>query len=311
MSKKILVTGGHGFLGRSLLRCLQYYSFEPKDIYAPTSKDYDLTREEDVKVLYHTYKPDIVIHLAARVGGIDSIMKNSGKFFYDNSLMGLYLIEYARMFEVKQFIYLSSGCSYPKYCNVPFSEEDLWSGFPDESVASYAVAKKALIVLLDSYKKQYNFNSCVLIPSNLYGPNDHFNSIGSHVVPSIISKVYQAIINNQSEIICWGTGEATRDFLYCDDASLAIIAAIEKEIKEPNPINIAGGVEVSMKTLVQYICSIFGYQGKIIWDPYKPEGQPRRCMNIDKAYRLLNWKPKTKLSDGLISTINWFKENII
>lgn len=307
-NKKILITGGYGFLGKTLINLMIGRGFQKENLIIPSSKDFDLTKEASVKKLYKTFKPNIVIHLAAQVGGIDAISQNPGIYFYNNSLMGLYLTEYGRQANLDQFIYVGSGCSYPKYCDIPFIESDLWQGFPEENVASYAIAKKSLIVLLQSYKKQYNFNSCVLIPSNLYGPKDHFYKKGAHVVPSIITKVHNALKNKEKTIKCWGSGLATRDFLYSEDAAEAIILSINK-IYNPDPINIGSGQETSIKSLLEKIMFLFEYSGDILWDQTNPEGQPRRLMSIEKAASLLEWKPSTSIDEGLEKTVKWFINN--
>lgn len=305
---RVVVTGGNGFLGKSVLKHLKKQGINHNNIFAPSSNDFDLTSEKDVKNLYKEYKPNIIIHLAAEVGGIGAISENPGRFFYANTIMGLYLVEYGREYGIDKLVFVGSGCSYPKYCNIPFNEQDLWNGFPDDNVAPYAIAKKSLIVLLKAYHKQYGLQSSIVIPTNLYGPADHFYSKGSHVVPALITKIHKAKINNEDHINCWGTGDATRDFLYVDDAAKGILASMVR-INNPTPINLGSGQEISITDITHKIMNLFNYSGKIIWDTNKPEGQPRRLLDINKANLLLNWQPTTNIEQGLIKTIEWFHNN--
>jgi len=304
----VLITGSKGFVGKRLWKQLSY---NPKyNLFSQFgSKEYDLTYEEDVQYLFSIFKPDIVIHLAARVGGIGANQNHPGSFFYDNIKMGINVIEECRLNNVKKVIYISTTCEYPKFTPIPFKEIDLYDGYPEETNAYYGYAKKSLRIMLDGYYKQYGLNSVSLVPANLFGPGDNFDPNYSHVIPAIILKVYQAIINESSHITIWGTGSATREFLYVDDLVNAICLAIEKDL-EPQPINIGNGQEISIKDLVYIICKKMNYHGDIVYDKTKPDGQPRRCLDITKAKNLLEYEPKTPLNAGLDYTIEWFLQNV-
>ena len=301
---KILVTGGNGFLGKSVVSEL-LKTYPKNEIYVPRSSIFDLTDSNQVDHLYNHSKPEIVIHLAAVVGGIGANMENPGKFFYDNMAMGLHLIEKARHYNVKKFVQIGTVCAYPKICRVPFLEEDIWEGYPEETNAPYGIAKKALFVMLEAYKKQYGLNSTVLVPCNLYGPYDNFDPKSSHVIPALIRKLVEAKINNSPFIECWGSGNATREFLYAPDAARAIVASIEADT-DPSPINLGGGIEITIRDLVNKIKDLCEYNGEIKWDSSKPDGQPRRFLDISKAKRILGWTPTKDFTEGLRETINWY-----
>lgn len=302
---KILLTGGSGFLGRFVLKELVSRGFSFDDIFVVRSKEYDLTDYNSVCRLYQDTNPSIVIHLAAEVGGIGANMANPGRYFYSNMSMGLNLIECGRKFGIDKFVQIGTVCAYPKICNVPFAEEDIWSGYPEETNAPYGVAKKALFVMLDAYKKQYGLKSAVLVPCNLYGPYDNFDQASSHVIPALIRKFYEAKRDGIDSVICWGDGGATREFLFVTDAAKAIAESLFK-IDDPYPINLGGGLEISIKDLAERICGLLKFEGKINWDSSKPNGQPRRFLNISRAEKLLGWKPLVNLDAGLQETISWY-----
>jgi GDP-L-fucose synthase len=302
-NKEILVTGGAGFLGRHLVAKLKERGC--KDIFIPLIEDYDLVNMEAIKRLYADAKPNIVIHLAAKVGGIGANRQNPGKFFYDNLMMGVQMMEVGRQAGIEKFVALGTVCSYPKFTPVPFKEEDLWNGYPEETNAPYGLAKKMLLVQSQAYRQQYGFNSIFLLPVNLYGPGDNFDLDSSHVIPALIRKCIDAQKQGLTEIVVWGTGKPTREFLYVEDAAEAIILATEKYNK-PEPVNIGAGFEISIKDLVKLIVKLTGLKGKIIWDKTKPDGQPRRCLDIKKAAKEFGFKAKTSFEEGLKKTIEYY-----
>jgi len=306
IDKRILVTGGAGFLGSFVVEKLKQRGCP--NIFVPRSKEYDLVQMEAVKRLYKDSKPDLVIHLAAKVGGIGANQENPGEFFYDNLMMGVQLMEEGRKFGIEKFVALGTICCYPKFTPVPFKEENLWNGYPEETNAPYGLAKKMLLVQSRAYRKQYGFNSIFLMPVNLYGPRDNFDPKSSHVIPALIKKCFDAIKENKNEIVVWGTGNATREFLYVEDATEGIMLATEKYDK-PEPVNLGAGFEISIKDLVELIAKLTGFKGKIIWDTTKPDGQPRRCLNTAKAEKEFGFKAKTSLGEGLRKTINWYLHN--
>lgn len=309
LQDKVIVTGGAGFLGQSVVKKLLEAGFDPSKIVVPRKADIDLTKEANVIKLYEDHKPDIVVHLAAEVGGIGANMENPGRFFYANMAMGLNLVEQARIHNINKFVFVGTACAYPKFCPSPFKEEDLWNGYPEETNAPYGVAKKAIYLMLEAYQQQYGLKSAVLIPVNLYGPNDNFNPASSHVVPALIRKCVAAKENKQPFIECWGTGSATRDFLYVDDAADGIVEAVLK-IDSPIPINLGSGSEIRIKDLIYKIAQYCEYTGEIRWNSSKPDGQPRRLLDISKAKTLLGWEPKQNFDDGLRQTVEWYKHNI-
>jgi GDP-L-fucose synthase len=306
--KKVVVTGGNGFLGSFVVEKLKEQGC--KNIFVPRSKEYNLVELEAVKRLYKDTKPDIVIHLAAKVGGIGANMEKPGEFFYDNLMMGVQLMEEGRKFGIEKFVALGTICCYPKFTPVPFKEEDLWNGYPEETNAPYGLAKKMLLVQSQAYRQQYGFNSIFLMPVNLYGPRDNFDPKSSHVIPALIKKCFDAIREGNDEIVVWGTGKATREFLYVEDAAEGIILATEKYNKS-DPVNLGAGFEISIKDLVELIVKLTGFKGKIVWDTTKPDGQPRRCLDTSKAYKEFGFKAKTSFEEGLKKTIEWYRENLL
>lgn len=305
--KKIIVTGGAGFLGKYVVGKLKERGC--KDIFVPRSKKFDLRKKEAIIKLYREEKPDIVVHLAGVVGGIGANRENPGKFFYDNLIMGIQLIEQARLFGIKKFVALGTICCYPKFTPVPFKEEDLWNGYPEETNAPYGLAKKMLLVQSQAYRKQYGLNSIFLMPVNLYGPGDDFDPDSSHVIPALIKKCFDAVKNDHDEIVVWGTGKATREFLYVEDAAEGIVTATEKYNKS-DPVNIGAGFEISIRDLVELITKLTKFKGKIRWDTSKPDGQPRRCVDTDKASKKFGFKAKTPFEEGLRKTIEWYKKEL-
>lgn len=303
---KVLLTGGYGFLGRYVYNKL--ISSENNEVKIFHSNECDLRNKDDTLKLIDSYKPDIVIHLAATVGGIGANMRNPGIYFYDNMMMGLNLIESSRIVGIDKFVQVGTVCSYPKYCAVPFREDDIWEGYPEETNAPYGVAKKALYVMLDAYKKQYNFNSTVLVPCNLYGPFDNFNPDSSHVIPALIKKVVEAKEGGNNSIVCWGTGNATREFLYVDDAADAIVQSLSITT-DTIPINLGTGSDISIKDLALKIIRATNYDCGIHWDNSKPDGQPKRMLDISRAKRILGWTPKTSLDEGLQQTVRWYYDS--
>ena len=307
-NKRILVTGGSGFLGSFVVEQLKERGC--RDIFVARSKDYDLVQMECVRRVYKDATPDIVIHLAARVGGIGANRKNPGKFFYDNLMMGVQMMEIGRQVGIGKFVGLGTICSYPKFASLPFKEEDLWNGYPEETNAPYGLAKKMLLVQSQAYRQQYGFNSIFLLPVNLYGPGDNFDPKSSHVIPALIKKCIDAIRKRKKEIVVWGTGKPTREFLYVEDAAEGIILATEKYNKS-EPVNLGAGFEISIKELAQLIMRLTGFKGSIRWDTSKPDGQPRRLLDTSKAKREFGFTAKTSFEGGLKKTIAWYKKNII
>lgn len=303
---RILVTGGHGFLGKYVVEKLFYVGY--KNIKQLRSGSTDLRVRGQVEKLIYEFQPDIIIHLAATVGGIGANMASPGTFFYDNMMMGLNLIECSNMIGIRKFIHVGTVCAYPKNCPVPFKESDIWNGYPEETNAPYGIAKKALFVMLDAYHKEYNFNSSILVPSNLYGPGDNFKPETSHVIPAIIKKMVEAKESGASSVTCWGTGSATRDFLYVENAADAIVKSISIDTK-PQPINLGSGSEISIRDLTNLIAAKVGFSGEIVWDVSKPDGQPRRLLDISLAQQVLGWNPTIGFDDGLTRTIEWYLSN--
>jgi GDP-L-fucose synthase len=305
--KSVVVTGGAGFLGRHLIGKLKKSGCEK--IFVPEYDKFDLIKKDDITRLYEESRPDIVIHLAAKVGGIGANMKFPGEFFYDNLIMGVELMEQARKYGVKKFVAISTICAYPKFTKVPFREADLWNGYPEETNAPYGLAKKMLLVQAQAYRKQYNFNAIYLLPVNLYGPGDNFHPEHSHVIPAIIKKCAEAVDKGEKEIVLWGSGRATREFFYVEDCAEAILLASERYDK-PDPVNIGSGKEISIKQLASIIAQLTGFKGKIVWDKAKPDGQPRRCLNTERAVREFGFRAKTSFEDGLKNTIEWYRAQL-
>ena len=306
MSKMVLLTGGAGFLGSHVATELSSLGYK---IYIPRSSQFDLTNKDNVSKVFDIVRPDIVIHLAAKVGGIGANKENPGSFFYNNIMMGVNLVEASREYDVGKFIHIGTVCSYPKNCPVPFKEDDLWNGFPEETNAPYGIAKKAIITMLQGYKQQYGLNSNVLLPVNLYGPGDNFDENSSHVIPAIIKKVRDAQVKGEREIVCWGSGKASREFLYVKDAAKGICAAVESDFNDPLPINLGGAGEITIKRLVTIICEHMCFTGKVLWDDSKPDGQPRRCLDTSRCKELLSWEAKTDFITGIRETIGWYKSS--
>lgn len=303
--QRIMVTGGTGFLGRYIVKRLTEIGC--RNIFIPRSRDYNLVEMEAVKRAYRDASPEVVIHLAAKVGGITANSENPGKFFYENLMMGVQIMEQARLYTVKKFVAIGTICAYPKFTPVPFKEQDIWNGFPEETNAPYGLAKKMLLVQAQSYRQQYGMNAIYLLPVNLYGPGDNFNLHTSHVIPALIKKCCDAIENGDEEIVVWGTGEPTREFLYVDDAAEAIVLATEKYDKS-EPVNLGSGFEISVKKLVEIISNLTGYKGKVTWDNTKPDGQPRRYLDISRAREEFGFVAKTTFEAGLKKTIEWYKK---
>jgi GDP-L-fucose synthase len=301
--KRILVTGGRGFLGRHVVAKLKEQ--RPAEVFAPGRAEYDLVREPNIIRVYEDIKPDIVIHLAAVVGGIGANRANPGKFFYDNLIMGVQLMEYAHRYGVQKFVAVGTICAYPKFTPVPFREEDLWNGYPEETNAPYGLAKKMLLVQAAAYRAQYGFNTICLLPVNLYGPGDNIDLQSSHVIPAMIRKCVEAVRNRSRQIVLWGTGKPTREFLYVEDAAEGIVLATERH-NDPEPVNLGSGMEISIKELAQLISRLTGFTGEIVWDSSQPDGQPRRALNIDKAERLFGFRARTSFEEGLRQTIDWY-----
>jgi GDP-L-fucose synthase len=304
--KSITITGGSGFLGRQVVKKLQERGYQ--NIFVPRSRDYDLVDNEAVKRLYQDARPDIVIHLAAVVGGIGANSENPGKFFYDNLMMGAQMMEQGRLFNIEKFVAIGTVCAYPKFATVPFNEAELWSGYPEETNAPYGLAKKMLLVQSQAYRQQYGFNSIYLLPVNLYGPGDNFDPRSSHVIPALIKKVFDAKEKKEWHIVVWGTGKASREFLYVEDAAEGIVLATEKYDKG-DPVNLGAGSEISIKSLVELICELTGFDGRIEWDTTKPDGQPRRCLDVSRAEQEFGFKAKTDFREGLRRTIDWYKSS--
>jgi len=303
--KRVVVTGGAGFLGSYVVEKLGERGC--KEIFVPRSKQYDLREKEAIIRMYEDFKPDIVIHLAAVVGGIGANRKNPGKFFYDNAIMGIQLIEYARRYGVEKFVCVGTVCAYPKYTPVPFKEDDLWNGYPEETNAPYGLAKKMLLVQLQAYRQQYGFNGIYLLPANLYGPRDNFDPETSHVIPALIKKCVDAKRKGEKKIVVWGSGEPSREFLYVEDAAEGILLAAEK-YNGPEPVNLGTGKEIKIKELVRLIMELTGFDGEVEWDRTKPDGQPRRCLDTSRAKRAFGFEAKTDLRDGLRRTIEYYEK---
>ena len=304
--RRVTVTGGKGFLGTHLVEKLKKRGCE--DIMIADLPEYDLRNKEDILKMYDEQKPDIVIHLAAVVGGIGANRENPGKFFYDNAIMGIQLIEYAREMNLGKFVCLGTICAYPKFTPVPFKEKDLWKGYPEETNAPYGLAKKMLLVQLQSYRQQYDFNGIYLLPVNLYGPGDNFDSKSSHVIPALVKKCVDAKKEGKDHINVWGTGKASREFLYVEDAAEGILLATEF-YNEPEPVNLGAGFEITIRDLVDLIVELTGFEGEIRWDTSKPDGQPRRMLDTSRAKEKFGFQAKTEFKEGLRKTIDFYETN--
>jgi GDP-L-fucose synthase len=304
---RFMVTGGSGFLGRSVVEGLTRRG--ATSISIPRSRDYDLRREGDIARALGEHRPEVIIHLAAVVGGIGANRANPGKFFYDNLAMGVQLMEQARVSGVRKFVAVGTVCAYPKFAQVPFREDALWDGYPEETNAPYGLAKKMLLVQAQAYRQQYGFNAIYLLPVNLYGPRDNFDPESSHVIPALIKKCLEAEREGRPTIEVWGTGSATREFLYVDDCAEGILLATER-YEKPEPLNLGTGREISIKDLVHTIAQLTGYRGQIQWDDTKPDGQPRRGLDVSRALTELGFRAKTPLEDGLRRTVEWYAASI-
>lgn len=308
--KTVVVTGGAGFLGRSVVQGLKDRG--AGRVIVPRKADYDLVHEEAADRLYKDHDPDVILHLAADVGGIGANQDNPGRFFYANMAMALHLVERARIHIESgrdfKFVQVGTICAYPKFTPVPFREEELWSGYPEETNAPYGIAKKAAMVMLDGYARQYGLRSAYLLPVNLYGPFDNFHLHTSHVIPALIRKCVAAADGGQDHIECWGTGSASREFLYVDDCAEGILRATEA-LDEPVPVNLGTCMEITIRELIELIARLTGFQGEIRWDATKPDGQPRRCLDTSRAAELFDWRAQVGFEDGLRQTIDWFQGN--
>ncbi len=304
--KRVVVTGGAGFLGSVVVTQLREQGC--RNIWVPRSHDYDLVQMEAVRRLYDEAAPDIVLHLAARVGGIGANQANAGRFFYDNLMMGTQLMEIGRQRRLENFVALATICAYPKYTPVPFREEDLWAGYPEETNAPYGLAKKMMLVQAQAYRQQYGFNAIVLFPVNLYGPGDNFDMQTSHVIPALIRKCVEAQVKGEKQVVLWGDGSPTREFLYVDDAARAILLAAE-HYNGDEPVNIGTGEEVTIQDLAHLIADEVGYKGELVWDTGKPNGQPRRCLDTRRAKELLGFEATCKLREGIQKTVTWFRSH--
>jgi GDP-L-fucose synthase len=303
-NRRVVVTGGSGFLGSFVVEKLG--SAGCAKIVVPRSLEYDLREKSEALRLYKDARPDIFIHLAAVVGGIGANRQNPGRFFYDNAVMGINVIEAARIVGIEKFVCVGTICSYPKFTPVPFREENFWNGYPEETNAPYGLAKKMLLVQLQAYREQYGLQSIYLTPVNLYGPRDNFDLESSHVIPALIRKCWEAKQAGSPEITAWGTGNATREFLYVEDAAEAILLASEK-YADPDLVNLGSGEEITIRDLLKEICLFMDYKGRVLWDGTKPDGQPRRCLDTSRALARFGWQSKTLLQDGLKKTIAWFE----
>jgi len=304
--KSVLVTGGSGFLGSFVIEELQKKGAE--DIHYPRSAEFDLRDPKQIDACLTKTAPDIIIHLAAVVGGIGANRIHPGSFFYDNAIMGISLLEACRKFNIQKTTILGTICAYPKFTPIPFSEENLWSGYPEETNAPYGLAKKMLLVQSQAYRQEYGMNSIYLLPVNLYGPRDNFDPESSHVIPALIRKIIQARDSGSDHIVCWGSGTATREFLYVEDCAKGILAATEK-YNSSEPVNLGSGMEISIRELAETIIELVGYELEIKWDESKPDGQPRRCLSIERAENEFGFKAGTDFKEGLKKTIAWYDEN--
>jgi GDP-L-fucose synthase len=303
----VLVTGGAGFLGSYVVEMLRQRGCPPP--FVPRSKDFDLRRPNDINLLFEEAQPDVVIHLAAVVGGIGANQRHPGRFFYENAVMGIQLIECARKYGVRKFVCLGTICSYPKLTPVPFREEDLWNGYPEETNAPYGLAKKMLLVQLQAYHKEYGFPGIYLMPVNLYGPRDNSDLETSHVIPALIRKCLEARLRGERKVVVWGTGQASREFLYVEDAARGIVLAAER-YNELEPVNLGAGSEITIRELVDMIQELTGFTGEIEWDTSKPDGQPRRCLDPTRAESKFGFRAQVGLREGLTHTISFYEAAI-
>jgi GDP-L-fucose synthase len=306
--KRVMVTGGAGFLGAPVCRLIEERG--AGEVIVPRKAEYDLTDEQAVGRLFAETRPEVVVHLAAEVGGIGANRENPGRFFFANMAMGLHMVEHSRRQGVEKFVQVGTVCSYPKFTPVPFSEESLWDGYPEETNAPYGVAKKALLVMLAAYREQYGFPGIFLMPTNLYGPRDNFDPLSSHVIPALIRKCEEARLAEAPSITCWGTGSASREFLYVEDCAEAIVAATER-YESPEPVNIGVGKEIAIRDLVSLVAAATDFEGEIRWDTSKPDGQPRRVLDTTRAAEQIGFEAATSFADGLRTTVDWFRKHML
>jgi GDP-L-fucose synthase len=304
--KRVVVTGGGGFLGSFVVERLRQRGCE--QVMVPRKRDFDLTAMEGIEKMFAAYKPEVIFHLAAVVGGIGANKENPGSFFYQNAIMGIQLIEAARIHGVEKTIVAGSICSYPKFTPVPFKEEDLWNGYPEETNAPYGIAKKSLLVMCQAYRQQYGMNAIFLMPVNLYGPRDNFDLESSHVIPALIRKAVEARDRGVKELVCWGDGSPTREFLYVEDAAEGLITGAESYDGE-EPVNLGSGFEVSIRDLTEKITRLSGFDGSLVWDTARPNGQPRRMLDTARAEAYFGFRAKVNLEEGLAKTIAWYEKN--
>ncbi len=302
--KRITITGGNGFLGKHLIKVFRDKGYQ--NLAIADLPDYNLIRPEDIRRLFEEQRPDIVVHLAAKVGGIGFNQENPGSLFYDNIMMGIPLLHEAHLRKIDKFVALGTICAYPKFTPVPFKEDDLWNGYPEETNAPYGLAKKMMLVQSQAYRQQYGFNSIFLLPVNLYGPGDNFDSRSSHVIPALIKKCVDATARGEEEIVVWGSGAATREFFYVEDAAEAICLATER-YNSSEPVNIGAGFEISIRELVGLIVELTGFRGRVVWDATKPDGQPRRMLDTGRAFREFGFRARTDFREGLGKTIDWYR----
>ncbi len=304
--KRFCVTGGAGFLGKVVVSKLKQRGAQ--EVFVPMIEDYDLVNPEDIRRMLETANPDVIIHLAAHVGGIGANREHPAEFFYDNLMMGVQLMHQAWQRGVEKFVAIGTVCAYPKFTPVPFSEDDIWNGYPEETNAPYGLAKKMLLVQSQSYREQYGFNSVFLLPVNLYGPGDNFNPKSSHVIPALIRKCIEARDAGQDEVVVWGDGSPTREFLYVEDAAEGILRATENYNKS-DPVNLGSGYEISIKDLAEMIAKLTGFEGKLVWDTSKPNGQPRRALDTSRALKEFGFKAAVNFEEGLRNTVDWYEKN--
>ncbi len=304
--ERIVITGGAGFLGCHLQKELLSRGIPEENLLIPLIENYDLTKEPEVTRMYDDMQPTVVIHLAAEVGGIGANRENPGRFFYANMAMGLHLIEHARIRGLKKFVQVGTICAYPKFTPVPFKEEELWNGYPEETNAPYGIAKKALLVMIQAYRQQYGLNGIYLLPVNLYGPGDNFDPNTSHVIPALIRKFWHATDTGQKEVVVWGTGSASREFFYVDDAARGIALATER-YDDSDPVNLGAGFEITIGDLAEKIKELTGFEGELVWDTSKPDGQPRRCLDTSRARERFGFVAEMPFEQGLKQTIAWWR----